>query len=167
MLAQGKVVKECVRRKDYIENNRTRLLVDLNPGNYCVQVRAFSKAGPGPPTKETCFLIEVYFAFLSFQKNKQTIFRFIITQIWDVFLLKKETSSGLSGSTISVIFVMVLLFVVLLTGAIVYFVVKSRKNKDDHGIISINPDYHSTSRECWERRKKKEKESNVIRLVFD
>ena len=70
LLAQGKVVKECVRRKDYIENNRTRLLVDLNPGNYCVQVRAFSKAGPGPPTKETCFLIEVYFAFLSFQKKK-------------------------------------------------------------------------------------------------
>lgn len=58
-IEQGKVVKECVRRKDYIESNRTRLLVDLNPGNYCVQVRAFSLAGPGPPTKESCFLIEV------------------------------------------------------------------------------------------------------------
>ena len=34
-------------------------MVDLIPGNYCVQVRAVSLAGPGPPTKDVCFLIEV------------------------------------------------------------------------------------------------------------
>lgn len=57
----------------------------------------------------------------------------------------QEISSGLSGSTISVIFVMALLSVVFLTGTIVYLVIKNKKSKEDHGIVSINPDYHSAS----------------------
>ena len=54
-----KPVKECLQRKDYIEGNRTHLLTHLNPGNYCVQVKAFSLAGAGPPTKEICFAVDV------------------------------------------------------------------------------------------------------------
>ncbi|EFX63421.1 putative insulin receptor [Daphnia pulex] len=48
----GKVVRECIRRKDFVESNKTRLMADLIPGNYCVHARAFSLAGPGPPTKD-------------------------------------------------------------------------------------------------------------------
>ncbi|EFX62637.1 putative insulin receptor, partial [Daphnia pulex] len=77
----GKVVRECVRRKDFVESQRTKLMADLIPGNYCVQVRAVSLAGPGPPTKDVCFLIE---------------------------------------------------------------------NKDDHGTVSINPDYHKYVPDEWE-----------------
>ncbi|KAI9561261.1 putative insulin receptor [Daphnia sinensis] len=115
----GKIVKECVRRKDFVESNRTRLLGDLIPGNYCVQVRAFSLAGPGPPTKDVCFLIE-------------------------------EPVSGLNNKTTIIIFVLVLFFVGFLVAIMVYFFIKNKKNKEEHGIISINPDYHQYVPDEWE-----------------
>ncbi|KAI9561263.1 putative insulin receptor [Daphnia sinensis] len=114
----GKIVKECVRRKDFVESNKTRVLGDLIPGNYCVQVRAFSLAGPGPPTKDVCFLIEEHF-------------------------------SGPSGSTLTIIVVLVLIVVISIL-CIGYFLMKNKKNKDEHGIISINPDYHKYVPDEWE-----------------
>ncbi|KZS17897.1 Tyrosine-protein kinase receptor [Daphnia magna] len=114
----GKIVKECVRRKDFVESNKTRVLGDLIPGNYCVQVRAFSLAGPGPPTKDVCFLIEEHF-------------------------------NGLSGGILAGILVLVLIVVISIL-CIGYFFMKNKKNKDEHGIISINPDYHKYVPDEWE-----------------
>ncbi|XP_046460767.1 insulin-like peptide receptor isoform X3 [Daphnia pulex] len=115
----GKVVRECVRRKDFVESQRTKLMVDLIPGNYCVQVRAVSLAGPGPPTKDVCFLIEEHF-------------------------------NGMTGSMISGIFVVVLLVVILLAVVLGYYFIKNKKYKDDHGTVSINPDYHKYVPDEWE-----------------
>lgn len=56
---KGQVVKECVRQSDFVNSQRTILMTDLLPGNYCVQVRTVSLAGTGEPTKEFCFIIEV------------------------------------------------------------------------------------------------------------
>jgi uncharacterized membrane protein YdfJ with MMPL/SSD domain len=44
---------------------------------------------------------------------------------------------------ISGIFVVVLLVVVLLAAVLGYYFIKNKKYKDDHGTVSINPDYHS------------------------
>ena len=41
------------------------------------------------------------------------------------------------------IIVIVLLVVVFLAVLIGYVCIKSKQNKDDHGTVSINPDYHS------------------------
>lgn len=49
----------------------------------------------------------------------------------------------MTGSMISGIFVVVLLVVVLLAAVLGYYFIKNKKYKDDHGTVSINPDYHS------------------------
>jgi hypothetical protein len=67
-LLKDQIVKECIRRKDLENSQRTKIMTDLLPGNYCVQVRAVSLAGTGKPTKEFCFLIEVCFIFSRCQK---------------------------------------------------------------------------------------------------
>ena len=55
----------------------------------------------------------------------------------------QENFSGLSVSIISGIMFVVILVLLVFSFVIAYFYAKNKRNKDDHGTISINPDYHS------------------------
>jgi len=52
-------IRQSVSLEHFLERNRTRVLADLSPGNYCVQVRAISVEGPGPSSENICFFIKV------------------------------------------------------------------------------------------------------------
>ena len=61
------------------------------------------------------------------------------------FVIRETTSSPSSG-TIAGIFVLVFFIFMVLAGVAVYYIMKSKKDKEDdlrNGIVSYNPDYHS------------------------
>jgi 4-hydroxybenzoate polyprenyltransferase len=58
----------------------------------------------------------------------------------------KETAGSPSSGTIAGIFVLVFFIFMVLTGVAVYYIMKSKKDKEDdlrNGIVSYNPYYHS------------------------
>ena len=59
----------------------------------------------------------------------------------------RETTGPPGSGTIAGIFVLVFFVFIILAGVAVYYIMKSKKNKDQddlrNGIVSYNPDYHS------------------------
>ena len=53
---------ECIRRKDYIENNGSAIIRGLLPGNYSIRIQAVSLSKQDRFTNYTYYIIQVLFA---------------------------------------------------------------------------------------------------------
>ncbi|KAI9561262.1 putative insulin receptor [Daphnia sinensis] len=63
--------------------------------------------------------------------------------------IKQEHFKGLGGKILTGILVLVLIVAILIL-CIGHFLMKKKKNKDEQGIISINPDFHKCFPDEWE-----------------